>query len=111
MTTRRRVAADTPLRECPERSVGLALPFPLSDGLDGLVALVVDSGGSTSRKELIAALILAAPIDGEVLMELVANLRRAKAHEGLLVSDRVSSFLTFCDQTPGPRPRRRSGRP
>ena len=106
MTTRRRVAADTPLRLCPERSVGLALPFPLSDRLDGLVDIVASAGGLTSRKELLAALILAAPPDGDILIELVSAVRQAKANDALFGAACGLSFLTFDEQPPGPRPRR-----
>lgn len=107
MTARRRVAADTPLRECPERSVGLALPFPLSDRLDALVDVVLSADGVTSRKELLAALILAAPPDGDTLNELIAAVRRAKAKDALLGAARAMSFLTYAELPPGPRPRLR----
>ena len=107
MTNRRRISAITPLRECPERNVGLALTAPISDRLDALVALAELGGDRTNRKELLASLILAAPADGDELAEAVRNYRRSSAGQARLNAGDVADFLTVVQRRPGPRPRRK----
>ncbi|MFF5219508.1 hypothetical protein [Micromonospora sp. NPDC000442] len=107
MTTRRRISADTPLPECPEKRIGLSLPGPISDRLDDLVALAEEAGERTNRKELVASLILAAPsVSGEISV-LLHNYRRAKARAAPV--DNINDELTIAIRShrPGPRPRRR----
>jgi hypothetical protein len=110
MTSRRRISAATPLRECPESNVGLALVLPISDRLDALVSLAETSGSRTNRKELLASLILAAPTDGEELAEAVRSYRRSSAGQARLDGEDGGSSLTVAPRRPGPRPRRRLDR-
>lgn len=100
------VRADTPLADLDERSVGLALAVPLSERLDALVRLVEVSGDRTSRKELIAALILAAPPDGEDLAGYVRVYRKALARHALLDPDNAPDHMVLEVRRPGPRRRR-----
>lgn len=100
------VQADTPLVDLDERSVGLALAVPLSERLDALVRLVEASGDRTSRKELIAALILAAPPDGEDLAACVRVYRTALARDTLLDPAAAPDHLALEPRRPGPRRRR-----
>lgn len=71
-------APDSPLLRAPSRRVGLAVPLALDKRLDALVRAVESDGGSTSRSELLAALVLAAPEDPDELVQLVAAHRRAQ---------------------------------
>jgi hypothetical protein len=100
------ILADTPLATLDERSVGLALSAPLSERLDALVRLVEASGDRTSRKELIAALILAATPNGEDLAGCVRSYRTALARDALLDPDRAPDELASEVRKPGPRRRR-----
>ena len=104
---RQRISATTPLRECPERSVGLALAAPISDRLDALVSLAEVSGSRTNRKELLASLILAAPADGDELAETVRSYRRSSAGQACLGAGDTADSLTVTPRRPGPRPRRK----
>jgi hypothetical protein len=103
MSKRQRIAADTPLRSCPERNVGMALCDPISDRLDRLVSLAEASFDRTSRKELLAALILGAPADGTALVEMLRTFRQSTVEQARL--DGGSAAVTASDRRPGPRPR------
>lgn len=100
------VQADALLADLDERSVGLALAAPLSERLDALVRLVEASGDRTSRKELVAALILAAPPDGEELAKRVRAYRMALARDTLLDPDDAPDHLALEIRKPGPRRRK-----
>lgn len=107
MTTRRRISADTPLPECPEKRIGLSLPAPISDRLDDLVTLAEETGERTNRKELVASLILAAPPVGEDVALLLHAYRRAKARAARLSGSSDEPTVPIRSHRPGPRPRRR----
>ena len=107
MTTRRRISADTLLRDCPEQRVGLDLPAPLSERLDDLVQLVEAAGDRTNRKELIASLILAAPEAGEKLSTLLRAYRQASARAARLDGSTDEPTIGIRSYRPGPRPRKR----
>jgi hypothetical protein len=95
------------LSACPEMSVGLALPAPISDRLDELVRLAEQAGNRTNRKELMASLILAAPIGGEQVSELVSVFRRAIARDARLDGHANDATVPIRSHGPGPRPRNR----
>ena len=107
MTAPRRVSAETRLPDCPEGKVGLALPLPVSDRLDALVARTEAAGEKTSRKELLASLILAATARGEELAAVVKRYRLATAREARLDGRTKDPTVPVSTRTPGPRPRRR----
>lgn len=106
MTARRRISADTLLRECPEGNVGLALPLPLSDRLDALVALAETAGDRTNRKELLASLILAVRPSGQEISAVVRTYRQATARDARLDGRTNDSTVPLRSRRPGPRPRR-----
>jgi hypothetical protein len=106
MTRRRRIPADAPLSDSPERSVGLALPVPISDRVDALVALTEETGDRTNRKELIASLILAAPANGEELARALRRFRQATVGDARLELDSTAHVFQVPPPRPGPRPRR-----
>ena len=105
MSRRRRIAADTPLPNCPEHNVGMALCDPISDRLDRLVSLAETSFERTSRKELVASLILAASTDGAALVEMVRAYRQSTAEQARLDGRESGAPLTVPDRRPGPRTR------
>jgi hypothetical protein len=102
---RARVDATKRLRDCAEGTVGLALPRPLSDRVDALVSLADDHGERTSRKELIAALILDAPVDGSRLAKLLSRYRLATARDALLDPESAGATIPLAERRPGPRAR------
>lgn len=95
---------ETPLPACPERSVGLSLPLPISARLDLLVELAEGAGERTSRKEIVAACILAAPGEAERLVRLLHLYRRAPA-DSVYTSGSKLEDLKLPPSRPGPRPR------
>ncbi len=107
MTTRRRISADTLLPECPEKSIGVALPAPISERLDDLVRLAEATGDRTNRKEMLASLILAAPEIGEDVSNLLRTYRRSTARVASLGGGTDVPTIPIRSHRPGPRPRRR----
>jgi hypothetical protein len=106
MTPRRRIPSDSPLRDAPEEGIGVTVPAPLSDRINALVDLLDAAGERTSRKELIAALILAArPLSDELANTLRAY-RRASVRDALVEPDRAGETVQLAPRRPGPRPRR-----
>ena len=105
MTTPSRLEPDRPLRAAPERSVGLSLPAPISARVDALVAVIEQHGERTNRKELIAALILAAQAEADDLAAAIRRYRRALIRDALLDPESAIVALDLPPQKPGPRPR------
>ena len=99
------VAPDTPLSKCSEVRLGLALPFPISDRIDDLVASAEDIGERTNRKEVIAALVLSASLDGTVIANAIRELRKARAKDALAGNQRGAKEIIQRPRNPGPRPR------
>jgi len=110
MSTGRRISATTPLRDCPEGSVGLSFPLPISDRLDALVSLAEASGERTNRKELVASLILSAPVQGSELASNLRKYRQASAGEARTTGQGSGAVLTVAPRRPGPRPRSKAPR-
>jgi hypothetical protein len=102
----RRRPPDTALAGTPERQIGVSLPVPLDVRLDVLVERAIAAGERTSRKELLAAIILATSTDGEALSRLVRNLRQATIGDAVVPGEDVWRFLPEAPPGPGPRPRR-----
>lgn len=98
------LSPETKLTSCGERPITIGLPGPLNERLDRLVELADDEGARTNRKELVAALILAAPESATTLADAVIALRKAKASDAAVSGD-LASVLEFRRHQPGPRPR------
>lgn len=107
MKPKRQIDADTPLHKCPESTVGLQLPIPLSSRVDDLVALAEQASERTTRKEVIAALIYAAPTDQTALSKVIHRYREARARDAL-VGDYTASRISLPSHKPGPRRRKSS---
>jgi hypothetical protein len=96
------VSPDTPLTGCPHRQTTFELPAPLSERLDRLVELADDEGARTSRKEVVAALVLAASESGRELADSVVRYRTAKARDAAVGAD-MAVVLQVRTHQPGPR--------
>jgi hypothetical protein len=106
MTERQQIPAETLISACPEKSVGLALPVPISDRLDELVRIAEAGGERTTRKEVVASLILAASGVSEELSALLRGYRRADARSSRLGSQSDGDRIAIQSHRPGPRRRR-----
>jgi hypothetical protein len=105
VSSKDRLISSIPLRECPEHNVGLSLVQPISDLLDLLVSRTEAVGERTSRKELIAALILAAPSDGRKIASLLRRYRLASTGDTGVDSTGNEAPGPSMPRRPGPRPR------
>ncbi len=105
MKPKRQINADTPLRKSPECTVGLQLPIPLSVRVDDLVTLAEQASERTSRKEVIAALIYAAPTDQATLSRIIRCYREARARDAP-IGDCTASRISLPSHKPGPRRRK-----
>jgi hypothetical protein len=85
--------------------INVSIPGPLNARLDALVELANGAGERTSRRELISALILAAPEDGPRLAKLVREYRLASVRDAVVPGHDESLFLEPPRRRPGPRPR------
>jgi hypothetical protein len=101
---------EQPLDAFPERQIGVSLPAPLDVRLNTLVDRADEAGARTSRKELLAALVLDAPTTARELAELVRKVRVASGKDAA-GEDVDAGRMSFAAQIrPGPRPRSRRGR-
>ncbi len=94
------------LPQCQEQQVSVGLPAPINERLDQLVELADEEGAKTSRKELLAALILSAPEAAEELARAVIDYRKARARDAAVGGD-ASPVLSLRRHLPGPRPKAR----
>ena len=100
------MARDRDLRSFDEDQISVSIPRPLNARLDALVELANRAGENTTRKEVMAALILAAPDDGGALADRVRTYRRARAQDTVISGYDESYFLNPSRRGPGPRARR-----
>ncbi|SRR6266511_737 len=100
------IPPETPLPSCPERSVGLSLPVPINARLDLLVELAEQAGERTSRKEIVATCILAAPDGGDELIRWLRIYRRSSADATATSGAKLEDLLELRPHRPGRRPRR-----
>lgn len=94
---------ERPLVSSPELRVGLGLPGALSARLDALVHRANEVGANTTRKELIAALVLEAPPDGDALMSRVVALRTAEIKDAVVSGDVADLYVNPEPGSKGPR--------
>jgi len=104
------IDGDTRLKACPERAAGIDWPIPLDQRLDELCELADDDGADTTRKELTAALVLAAPPKPARLRAIIDNYRRAKARQAAVVAGGEERVLTIRLRQAGRRSKRASSR-
>jgi len=106
MGKRHEINPDEFLREAEERQVGVSLPIQISRRLDRLIALAEGGGLRVYRKDLVAALVLAAPEDSGELTELLLEFARAKNRDAMADDARGAEILQLERPKPGRRPRR-----
>jgi hypothetical protein len=95
------------LRACDEDQIGVSIPKPLNARLDVLAERATEAGENTSRKEIVAALILNSPESGAALSKLVRRYRLAVAGDAAVGDEDESRFLEPAPSRPGPRGRKR----
>lgn len=97
---------DARLVEQRERNLGVLVPIPLSERVEALAESLYREGhGRVSRKEVVAALLYAAPEDPGELAELLARYRRARVRDALLGEPAADNVISFPQRRPGPRSR------
>ena len=99
------IPPETPLPSCPERSLGLSLPLPISARIDLLVELAEGAGERTSRKEVVAACILGAPDGPSELVRWLRIYRSSRADSVYTSGSELGDVLELRPAPPGPRPR------
>lgn len=97
--------ADQRLDRCEAKGAAITWPIPLDGLLDQLVSAADEAGQKTTRKELAAAILLAAPRDGEALATLVTEYRKATVARVLPEVVSGDNVIPFQIQRPGPRRR------
>ena len=105
------IPPQTPLPCCPERPVGLSLPLPITARIDLLVELAEQAGERTSRKEIVAACILAAPDRADELIRWLHIYRSSPADSVYTSGANLGDVLKLRPARPGPRPRQWRHRP
>jgi hypothetical protein len=93
------------LQDTEERPIGISLPLPLSKRLDLLVERTERAGARAYRKDILAALILAAPETPEELLDLFSRYRTATAGDASLADQPRSAVLRDHRHKPGRRVR------
>lgn len=93
------------LRTSEARQSCVVLPVLISNRLDRLVKRLERAGIQTSRKDLIAALILEAPEDPEALVKLSLTYGSATIDAAALEDEPEGTVLNFERHRPGRRPR------
>jgi hypothetical protein len=84
---------DDSLPEAAAFQISFVIPGPLSARLDALVNRAYEAGERTNRKELLAALILAAPEGEERLRRLLRRYRTAAVADAFLPGEDPATFL------------------
>lgn len=97
---------DARLDRCEEKGAAISWPIPLDNHLDALLELTDNAGQRTTRKELVAAIVLSAPRDGVWLAQLVTDYRQATVAAVAPTTAGGDNVVPFRVNRPGPRPRR-----
>lgn len=100
------VEADHRAHKAIAKAAGISWPLPTDRRLDQLVALANDAGASTRRNELAAAVLAACEPDGEHLLQLIVEWRRALVRNVVLDVEDDATVVRLPRYRPG---RRKSG--
>lgn len=76
-----RIDPDALVMQVETKQPGLRWPIPIDARLDGLVGLANAAGAATNRKELLAALVLAAPTRPASLRNTILKIRVTPVRE------------------------------
>jgi hypothetical protein len=99
------VDASRLLQDTEERPIGISIPIPLSRRLDLLVERAERAGARAYRKDILAALILAAPENPDELLDLFSRYRTATAGDARVADQPRSAVLVAKRPKPGRRVR------
>ena len=96
---------DDPLDKSQARQRTLKFPDVLSERLDKLCHLLTTKGkhGVIERKDLVAALIAAAPEELDDLNDLIAEYREKKVRDALVGAEKDAKVIEFRPVKPGRR--------
>ena len=90
------------LRDCPKVQSSVYWPAPIDQRLNDLVALAERSGERLSKADLLGALVLSAPDDGEELGVLVRSYRRSATRD-VIGSRDTDAVVSLEARRPGRR--------
>src|SRR4051794_9144892 len=97
------------LDEAKQRGVGVDMAVPLHERLEQLCELVYAAGyARPSKKKMLSAIVLAAPIGADELDRVLRAYDRAKVADALVTPQREGDVVEFPSRRSGPRPK--SGR-
>lgn len=97
---------DGRLSEQRECNLGVLVPIPVSERVETLADLLYREGyGRVPRKELIAALLHAAPADATELEQCLKAYRTARVRDSLVGERPSENVVSFPRRAPGPRAR------
>lgn len=85
------------------KPASVSWPFPIDRRLDQLVGLANLAGANTRRHELAAALVAAAPADGEALLAAVIAWRKQKVRDVVLDVSSTAEVVELPRYPPGRR--------
>lgn len=100
-----RVDRASPLHTCEAKGASVTWPLPLDAHVDHLVEVVEAAHERTTRRELIAAIVYAAPKDGRQLSKILKNYRAATVADLTPATDVGGNAATYQTHKPGPRRR------
>jgi len=94
------------LHEQRECNLGILVPIPISERVETLAERLYREGhGRVPRKELVAALLYAAPTDPAELAALLKTYRTASVRDALVGEPPSDNVVSFPRRAPGPRAR------
>ena len=104
MAGERRVALRALLPSSHDRQFNFVWPLAIDARLEALVDRANAVGARTTRKELLAAIVLACEPDGETLDDAVRHYRTATVGDSLVDTNGASEdYVEFTARRPGPR--------
>jgi hypothetical protein len=103
----RKSQPDERLSESSQSSVGVQMPDALHERIEQLSEAVRDAGHRRpTKREMISALVLASPVDGDELAAVIQVFHRACVRDALVACDDTTDVIEFSRRRPGPRKRR-----
>jgi hypothetical protein len=94
------------LEEVQARTLGVDMPIPLHERIDQLCDAVYSAGHARpSKKKMLAALVLASPIDGQELDAMVRAYDGAHVRDALAIDGPAGDVVEFPNRRSGPRPK------
>jgi hypothetical protein len=101
----REIDVTEPLRDSEKWGSSVQWPAAIDMRLDGLVDLARDAGDSLSRGELLGALVLSAPTDGNELSRLLRIYRTSPAGAALIrrPGEPDPKVIVLAERKPGRR--------